>query len=210
MAILAGTIAYYSMLLLLFLLPFFFPSFVPTFLFRLDECKHTASRDRSEFEDRIRQLEHKHSLLESQYQKSALEYNHNLTQKQHELTQVTQTLRQTQAQLHDSNPDVLKQIEYVKDDLSDLFISEAMYLEYKSIDRHRQTIREYVCCSVYELLRTERSAKEAMGVELEMIRAKLIKSEDECDRNAREREQIAKLKRTSVGRGMRWRHQCCE
>jgi chromosome segregation ATPase len=163
----------------------------------LDESKHSASRDRSELEDRIRTVEHSHALLESQYQKSLLEFNHNLATKQTELNNATNTLRATQMQLQDANPDILKQIEYVKDDLTDLFISEPMYLEYKAIDRHRQTIREYVCCSVYELVRAEKNAKESMHKELEMIRAKLIKSEDECDRNARERDQLAKLKRRS-------------
>ena len=163
---------------------------------QLDELKHTASRERSDLEEKYRQADHARSLVESQLHKIQLEFNHTLSVKQSELASLTHTLRTTQAQLSDANPDVLKQIEYVKDDLSDLFISEAMYLEYKNIDRHRQTIREYVCCSVYELVRAEKSAKEAMGRELEMIRERLIKSEDEADRNGRERDQLAKLKRS--------------
>lgn len=165
------------------------------FLFRYDELKRSSSRDRSDLEDHLRTSEQNRSVIESQYQKSMLEFNHTLSTKQSELSSITNTLRQAQAQLADSNPDILKQIEYVKDDLSDLFISEAMYLEYSAIERHRQTIREYVCCTVYELLRAEKNAKDAMGKEVEMIREKLIKVEDECDRNARERDQIAKLKR---------------
>lgn len=157
--------------------------------------RQSSSRERSDADDRIRSLEHKLSLLEQQHQKSVLESNHTLGIKQSELSAANQALRSAQQQLQDSHPDVLKQIEFVKDDLTDLSISEALYLEYSAIDRHRQTIREYVTCSVYELVRAERNAKEASLKELDMVRALLIKSEDECDRNARERDSVAKLKR---------------
>lgn len=165
------------------------------FVFRLDECKRNASRDRSELEDRLRSMQHSHSVLESQLQKSTLEFNHALTTKQAELSQALTSLRAAQQQLQDSNPDVLKQIEYVKDDLSDLTISEALYLEYSAIEPQRQTIREYVTTRVFELLRSEKNARESMAKEVEMMRERLIKVEDECERNARERDQIAKLKR---------------
>jgi chromosome segregation ATPase len=164
----------------------------------LDTEKRTFNRERMELEERIRSIEHKHALLESQYQKAQLEFNHALSVKQNELNGISNALRNAQTQLNDQNPDVLKQIEYVKDDLSDIQISEALYLEYKGIEPNRQTIREYVCCNVYELIRAERAAKEAMQKELELVRIKSIHSEDEADRNARERDQLARLKKTLV------------
>jgi hypothetical protein len=163
-----------------------------------DDLLRTSARERDEMQDRVRSLEHKAAMLESQLQKAQLEFNHALSTKQSELTALSSSLRSAQQQLQDQNPDVLKQIEYVKDDLSDLTTSEAMYLEFKAIEPHRQTIREYVCCQVYELLRSERSLKEAMQKELELVRIKCIQAEDEGERCARERDQIARLKKVSV------------
>jgi hypothetical protein len=164
----------------------------------LDADKRAASRERMELEERVRAAEHKHALLESQYQKAQLEFNHVLAVKQQELSSTVSELRKSQAALLDHNPDVLKQIEHVKDDLTDLTLSEPLYLEYKGIEPNRQTIRQYVCCQVYELVRAERAAREAMLKELELVRAKSITTEDQADRNARERDQIARLKKTSV------------
>jgi len=151
-----------------------------------------------ELEERVRSLEHRHALLESQHHKAQLEHAHALSVRQSELSAAASALRNLQAQLADNNPDVLRQIEYVKDDLTDLATSEAMYLEYKAVEPHRQTIREFVCVQVYELVRAERSAKESMQKEAELIRAKFIQSEDEAERNARERDQIARLKKSYV------------
>ena len=172
---------------------------------RFDDLKHSSSRERIDLDDRVRALEQRLVHVESLHRTAQLEFEHALKVKQSELTSATHALRSAQAQVAESSPDVLKQLEYLKDDLSDLATSESMYVEFKAIEPHRQTVREYVCCAVYELVRAERNNKEAMAKELEMIRVKFIQSEDEAERNARERDTIAKLKKQSANNA----HTCC-
>jgi len=161
----------------------------------LEVGRRNWSRERSEFDSRIRQLESSRSSLDAQVQRQQLEFQHAITSKQHELNTVQAALRTAQQALQEAHPDISQQLDTLKDELNDLQVSEAMYLEYKSIERPRQSLREFLCCAVYELVRSEKSQRESVVREMEGIRSRLIEKEEEAERNGRERDQIAKLKR---------------
>ena len=83
----------------------------------------------------------------------------------------------------------------MKGSLSDLSISEALYMQYSAVAVEQQTVKELVCCRVYELLEREARHREALNVELQQCTQQLVRAESEMERVRMEKEQLSRTKR---------------
>jgi hypothetical protein len=77
-------------------------------------------------------------------------------------------------------------------------VTEPLYLEYSSIPREQQTIKQFVSCRVYDMMRIERGHRDAAVVECVATREQLVRAESEMERLRMEKEQVIRNKRASA------------
>ena len=88
-----------------------------------------------------------------------------------------------------------REMQHVKDSLSDLTISESLYMQYSAIAPEQQTVRELVCCRMYEMQERETRHRDALTVELQHVTQQLVRAESEMERGRMEKEQLSRSKR---------------
>jgi hypothetical protein len=148
-------------------------------------------QEKADLQSRIRHLEHANTLAQAQTQQEREEYKQNLAHKQAEIDRARQAEKKAMSQSNDWP----HQLQLLKDSLSDLNISESMYMEYSAIAKDRQSVREFVCVRVYDMMAVERGNREAVTVECQQVREQLVRAESEMERVRMEREQMIRSKR---------------
>ena len=70
-------------------------------------------------------------------------------------------------------------------------------MQYKAIAVEQQTVKEFVCCRMYELMERETRNKEALNMELQQLTQQLVRAESEMERVRMDKEQLSRNKRLS-------------
>ena len=140
----------------------------------------------TELQARLRHAEHTATLTQAQAMQEKAELSAALSRRQAELERAQEDAKAAHA-LHRDWP---AQLAHLKDSLADLLPSEALYLEYKGIAPAKQSIREWVGCRVYDLVRVERGHREAAMSEAATMREQLVRAESEMERLRLEKEAL--------------------
>ena len=94
-----------------------------------------------------------------------------------------------------ATPNWSRELQQLKGSLSELVISEPLYMQYSAIAVEQQSVKEFVCCRMYELLERETRNREALNIELQQLTQQLVKAESEMDRVRMDKEQLSRSKR---------------
>ena len=101
-------------------------------------------------------------------------------------------------QASSATPNWSRELQQLKGSLADLTVGEALYLQYSSVAAEQQTVREFVCCRVYEAVERETRSREALSIELQQLTQQLVRAESEMERVRLEKEQLSRSKRLSA------------
>ena len=91
-----------------------------------------------------------------------------------------------------------RELQQLKGSLSDLVISEALYMQYCNTSAEQQTVKEFVSCRMYEVMERETRNREALNIEMQQLTQQLVRAESEMERVRGEKEQISRSKRLSA------------
>jgi progesterone-induced-blocking factor 1 len=163
----------------------------------LESLQGTHERQLRELTETVARLDHRKRVLELQLQSGIQNYEAEVRRKQAQTQAELTLLRRRVEELESEGPGVHGQLALIKDSLRDLAVSESLYLEFKRIPEERQSVKEFVCVRVFELLQQEKAARAALGAEADALRERLVVSEGEAGRLRRELDAVTKARKAA-------------
>jgi hypothetical protein len=150
----------------------------------------------SALEEELRGAKHSSRVLKQQTQADMVSYDQQVRQRETDHQTLVQALRDEIKGLQ-AVRNVPMEMRELRDSLRDLTVTEAVYFEYCGKSEDQQSIREFACVRVYELLKHESKLREALQAEGDACRQDLIKAQQELEQLSREHGSLSRMNKSN-------------